>query len=377
MKIIRTPKSVDIDITSKCNLRCTYCYHFTGAGDVKKDLPKEEWLKFFEELNECNVMNVTLQGGEPFCRNDLKDIISGIVQNRMRFSILSNGTLITDKAAAFLSETHRCNGVQVSIDGSKPEIHDACRGQGSFVKAVEGIRNLQRHHIPVQIRVTINKYNVADLEAIAEFIFEKLQLPVFSTNAASYMGMCRQHYNHIGLDVHGRMEAMETLLRLDKKYNNRIQADAGPLAEALMWQEMENARIQGMKSLPGRGFLTACGCVFSKMAVRADGIIVPCIMLSHLALGRMNRDSLKDIWQHHPEIHKIRDRRNFSLTEFDFCKGCAYINYCTGNCPGLAYTITGEVHHPSPDACLREFLKEGGRIPEVKFHASEKYDQKD
>ena len=37
--------------------------------------------------------------------------------------------------------------------------------------------------------------------------------------------------------------------------------------------------------------------------------------------------------------------------------------YCTGNCPALAYTLTGEVNHPSPDACLRRFLEEGGQIP--------------
>jgi hypothetical protein len=29
----------------------------------------------------------------------------------------------------------------------------------------------------------------------------------------------------------------------------------------------------------------------------------------------------------------------------------------------LAYTITGQVNHPSPDACLRDFLKEGGKLP--------------
>ncbi len=86
-----------------CNLRCKYCSHFSGAGDVGRDLPAEEWLRFFEELNRCAVLNVTLQGGEPFCREDLEELIEGIVRNRMRFNILSNGTLITDEIAAFLA----------------------------------------------------------------------------------------------------------------------------------------------------------------------------------------------------------------------------------------------------------------------------------
>jgi organic radical activating enzyme len=53
-------------------------------------------------------MNVTLQGGEPFYRKDLNELVGGIVENRMRFNILSNGTLITDEMAALLASTGRC-----------------------------------------------------------------------------------------------------------------------------------------------------------------------------------------------------------------------------------------------------------------------------
>jgi SynChlorMet cassette radical SAM/SPASM protein ScmE len=151
-------------------LRCKYCYHFSGPGDVGEDLAKVEWLKFFQELNECAVMKVTLQGGGPFFRDDLRELIEGIVINRMRFNILSNGTLITDDMAAFLSATDRCEGVQVSIDGSRPETHDACRGKGSFRKAVDGIKCLQRHQVHVQIRVTITRHNVMDLQGIAALL---------------------------------------------------------------------------------------------------------------------------------------------------------------------------------------------------------------
>ena len=93
---MKTPKKMDIAITNRCNLRCRYCYHFESTGDAAEDLPLEEWLRFFGELNRCAVMNLTLAGGEPFIREDLKEFIDGIVKNRMRFSLLSNGTLITD-----------------------------------------------------------------------------------------------------------------------------------------------------------------------------------------------------------------------------------------------------------------------------------------
>ena len=365
MKVMKTPRSVDIDITNRCNLRCKYCYHFSGPGDVAEDLPKEEWLQFFEELSRCAVMNVSLAGGEPFFRKDLKELIEGIVENKMRFTVLSNGTLITDDMIEFLAGTGRCDGVQVSIDGSKPETHDACRGKGNFQKAVDGIKCLQRHGLPVQIRVTVNRHNVRDLEDIAELLLDDLKLSSFSTNAASYMGLCRQNVEEVGLSTADRTLAMETLLKLNKRYNNRISAQAGPLAEARMWPGMERARRNGNETIPDRGRLTACGCVMDKIAVRADGVIVPCTMLSHIELGRINKDDLKDIWQSHPDMQAVRERRKIPLSDFEFCQGCEYIDYCTGNCPGLAYTITGKVNHPSPDACLRMFLENGGRLPEL------------
>jgi SynChlorMet cassette radical SAM/SPASM protein ScmE len=365
MKVIRTPRSVDLDITNRCNLRCRYCYHFSGPGDVDQDLSKEEWLRFFQELNRCAVMDVTLAGGEPFFRKDLKQLVKSIVANRMRFNILSNGTLITDDMASFLFSTGRCNGVQVSIDGSKPETHDACRGKGNFNRAIDGIWCLKKNKVPVQVRVTIHRHNVSDLEAIAKLLLEEIGLPGFSTNAASYMGLCRQNVDQVGLSVEDRTLAMETLLKLNSTYDNRINAQAGPLAEATMWAEMEDTRQNGVSRIPTRGSLTACGCVMDKIAVRADGTIVPCTMLSHIELGRINRDDLEEIWQYHPEMKKIRERRNIPLSGFEFCKGCQYINYCTGNCPGLAYTITGKVNHPSPDACLKRFLEDGGKLPDT------------
>ena len=364
MKIMRTPRTVDLDVTNRCNLRCKYCYHFESAGDVKEDLPKEEWLQFFEELNRCAVTNVTIAGGEPFFREDLKELIEGVVRNRMRFSLLSNGTLITDEMAEFLASTGRCDGVQVSIDGSIPITHDSFRGKGNFVKAMNGIKTLLRHNLSVPIRVTIHRKNVRDLEGVAKLLLEDVGLPSFSTNSAGYMGLCQQNTDQVQLTVEERSLAMETMLRLTNKYNGRISAAAGPLAEARMFLRMQRALREGVESMPGRGALTACGGANSKLAVRADGVIVPCNQISHIELGRINRDDLQDIWQNHPELKRLRERRNIPLSDFEFCQGCEYINYCTGGCPALGYTLMNDAYHPSPDACLRRFLADGGRLPD-------------
>lgn len=359
---MRTPRNVALEITSRCNLRCRYCYFFNNPAVEYRDLPTDEWLKFFDELGALGVMNLTLAGGEPFIREDLPELIEGIVRNRMRFSFLSNGTLITDNIAALIARTGRCEYVQVSVDGSCAETHDSCRGKGSFEGAVRGIKTLRRHGIGTAVRVTIHRNNVHDLENIAHFLLEELGLPDFSTNSAGYMGTCCKNAGDLLLNIEERKEAMATLLRLSNHYAGRISATAGPLADSRMWTRMEEAREQGKPAFSNGGHLTGCGCPRNKITVRADGVIVPCNMLAHIELGRINQESLGTVWRDSPVLNQLRNRHTIPLTRFEFCAGCAHLPYCTGNCPGLAYTLTGQIDHPSPDACLRKFLTEEGTL---------------
>ena len=315
-------------------------------------------------MKECGIMNVTLSGGEAFVRKDLRELIDGLIKANVRFSILSNGTLIDDDIAKYLKSTGRCDHVQVSIDGASPESHDAFRGEGVFVQAIEGLKMLMRNGIPATVRVTLHKRNYKQLDKIAKLLLEEIGLPSFGTNAASYMGLCRENAQSVALNALEYAEVMKTFVDLEKKYGKRISAQAGPQACLKHWREAEEAKEQGLEGLPGCGFLTSCGGVFNKIAVRADGVMVPCDQISHIELGRINKDSLREVWQTHPELIRLRQRRNIPLSEFEFCKGCEYIPYCRGGCPALSYTLMGDENQPSPDACYRLFLEQGGRLPE-------------
>jgi SynChlorMet cassette radical SAM/SPASM protein ScmE len=363
MKLMRSPRRLTIDITSRCNLRCSYCYHFSGPGDVPEDLPTEEWLRFFEELRECAVMNIAIAGGEPFYREDLKEIIESVVRNKMRYDIASNGTLITKEIAEFLASTKRCDGVQISIDGSTPTIHESCRGSGTFHRALKGISNLKESGITTTVRVTIHKHNLYDLENIAKLLLDDLNLPFFSTNSANYSGLCKKNADHILLTPEERSIAIEVLQKLNRKYNGRIWADAGPLREGQIWQKMESSHLSCLPELPGGGNLAFCNNIMKEMAVRADGTMTPCSQLNHIDLGKINRDSLLNVWQNHLELKRLRERSNILLKDFQFCQDCVYIKFCNGGCPASAYQLVGEENHPSPDLCFKRFLKEGGRLP--------------
>lgn len=211
------------------------------------------------------------------------------------------------------------------------------------------------------MRATLHHHNVHDLDALAAFLLDELGLPSFSTNAASYMGLCRSNTAQVQLTTADRVYAMETLIRLNEEYDGRISATAGPLAEARMWSEMEQLRQAG--DPPGLknecGLLTSCGGPYSTIAVRADGALIPCSQLPpHMELGKINTDRLTEIWQTHPELKRLRERRAIPLSSFDECKNCEYLPYCRGGCPpALSYTLTGDVYGPSPDACLKNSWK--------------------
>jgi SynChlorMet cassette radical SAM/SPASM protein ScmE len=328
----------------------------------RPDLPTAQWLSFFEEMGHLAVREVCLSGGEIFTRSDIWDIIDGLIDHRMRYSILTNGTLVTEalpRAFEKGKRRTRLNSIQVSIDGSCAEIHDKSRGKGSFDRALRGLRLLRRADLPVTSRVTVNRHNVDDLEDIARLLLDDVGLAAFGTNDAMPIGAGCENRDGITLEPRQRVKAMTTLSRLAERYNGRVTGLAGPLANWQRYKDMEHARATGEKSTTWEmGHLTACGCMFSKLAVHHDGVITPCNMLSKLELGRINIDSLKAIWQSHPVVEALRERRKIPMSQVPGCKDCLWTPYCNGSCPGLAYEMTGDFNRANPHDCYRRFLEE-------------------
>jgi len=362
--IMPTPRSVGLQITGACNLSCRYCF-YADSMERLDDLPQRDWLAFFEELGRLGIFDVTLSGGEPFVRRDLFDLIDGIVENRMRYCILSNGTLIDERVLGRFEvgkRRLRLDYIQVSIDGSRAEIHDKSR-PGSFDQAIRGLRLLKDAGFPVEVRVTINNHNVDDLENIARLLIEEIGLSGFGTNEASPIGAGCANRGDMALTPKAQLEAMRRIEILLERYPRRIKAQAGPQAKLRMYRQMEHARATGeMAPDWAMGCLSACGCVFSKIDILHDGTIVPCCMLPGVALGRIGQDSLADVWRSHPQLWAIRERRSIPMSEVEGCRDCEWNAYCNGSCPGIAHQLTGDFNRANPEDCYRDFKRETGGV---------------
>ncbi len=354
MKIMSSPKHVDIAITGKCNLACQYCF-YADEMVARTNLPTERWLAFFDELGSLGVMDVTLTGGEAFTRPDLFELIDGIIANRMRYDILSNGTLITEellKQFEIGKRRQRLNSIQVSVDGSSAEVHDLSRPK-SFGRALRGLKLLKEAGYPVTVRVTVNRHNVDDLENVAHLLLEEVGLPSFTTNEAFTCGATDRTEGNIILTPSQRTKAMEVLTRLAEQYNHRISAQAGPLVLAREMKMIDEALANGQTSMPGRGVLSGCNGMFGNLSILHDGTIVPCHMLSDLHLGTIGVDNLQEVWLHHPTMLALRRRHEIPLSSLETCQGCVYQGFCTGGCPGGALYAYDDFNARNPMNCYR------------------------
>jgi SynChlorMet cassette radical SAM/SPASM protein ScmE len=228
-RVIAAPRHVDIAITGRCNLACKYCF-YADEMVARTDLSTEQWLDFLAELGRIGVMDVSLTGGEIFTRPDLFELIDGVIANRMRYSLLTNGTLITERTLREFEvgkRRLRLNSIQISIDGSTAEVHDLSRPH-SFARAIRGLRLLQEAEFPMTVRVTVNRYNVNDLKNIAHLLLEEIGLPGFSTNEAYPCGAAQRDDQEIMLTPVQRNHAMQLLTQLAERYPDRISAQAVP-----------------------------------------------------------------------------------------------------------------------------------------------------
>jgi MoaA/NifB/PqqE/SkfB family radical SAM enzyme len=132
-----------------CNLRCSHCFiscapdnHSFGFLDL------ETVMAWVEEAREWGVKEYYLTGGEPFMNRDLPAMIEEILQVAP-VSVLTNGTLFRDRDLERLAAADRDSvyslEIRVSIDGPTPETNDAVRGEGTFERAMDGVRKLLDH----------------------------------------------------------------------------------------------------------------------------------------------------------------------------------------------------------------------------------------
>lgn len=134
---------------SVCNLRCTHCFISCAPDNhTFKFLTLDEVRGWLEQSAPWGVKEYYVTGGEPFMHPDLPPMLEAMLE-RGPVTVLTNGTLFRDQVLARLGRAAAASPysleIRVSIDGPDPETNDPIRGEGTFDRAMEGVRQLVEH----------------------------------------------------------------------------------------------------------------------------------------------------------------------------------------------------------------------------------------
>ena len=167
-------------ITRRCNLKCDFCYTNSDPSQPI-GLHKKYLLSIVEQLNNSSVKHLSITGGEPFIRNELKDIITALNPD-ISINIDTNGVFIPDKWEKIYDD--RVNQVCIGIDGP-PKLHDIHRAEST--KVIEAIRFLQDRDVKIGAPVVITKDNFKHISEIVRYLIS-LGINTIPVNKAKPIG---------------------------------------------------------------------------------------------------------------------------------------------------------------------------------------------
>jgi MoaA/NifB/PqqE/SkfB family radical SAM enzyme len=152
-----------------CNLRCSYCVAESSPKAPPRRVDLKTVKRIVDEAVGLGFEKMYFTGGEPFILADIFEMLS-YASSYLPTTVLTNAMLFRGKRLERLASIKNPNlTVQVSLDGSRPEHHDPYRGDGSWQKTVDGMRNIQNHGIKVRISTTETPANTNHLEEICAF----------------------------------------------------------------------------------------------------------------------------------------------------------------------------------------------------------------
>ncbi|MBF0386132.1 MAG: radical SAM protein [Candidatus Omnitrophica bacterium] len=301
----RRPIFLSLFITNRCNLRCRYC--FVVDERIPKEIlcseySKEEIFKMVDEFYSMGTRMIFMLGGEPLLHKDIKAIIDYIVNKGIYLHVITNGTLIQRK----LDDIKNVHALCVSLDGVGIQ-NDELRGEGTFLKVVEGIRASVSKGIPTRIHAVVTRRNINDIKSLAELARDlKVKLTVSPPN---FLGETDHEYLRISKDEYKKF--WSEYLELYKK-GYPIGNVPSAIKKCQEWPADYHQYIKTDEVFKGYK-PTFCLNGYTYVAVGAEGTMYNCINR-----GCLNGPSIKELG--------IRKAWEILLDWRKDCVSCSSIN---------------------------------------------------
>jgi len=325
-------------ITERCNKRCSHCYQDDNG---KKELPLsglERILHIMEDtlVKWDRIGSLSLTGGEPFVRTqELFSLMDQIDQSdRFAFyDVLTNGSMLNDELIAGLGSKQKLRRVQVSLEGSTPEINDSIRGDGSYEEILQAIRHLKRHQFTVSVMTTLSRINYQDIPDLIKLL-DKEGVDTFAMERLIPEGRGQQ-LSEMLLSPSEISSLYDEVYRMRGELNHTHILMYRPLFTLINPDD------------PNIGALCSVGN--NALTIMPDGTVYPCRRLP-IPIGNILDDGLFSIWYDSDILWSIRNPSNIKGK----CGNCDLIASCRG-CRAMAYYCSGDYLAEDPQ-CWKSSL---------------------
>jgi len=343
------------NMTNRCNLRCVHCYISAEDRRYSAELSTAQARAFIEDVAEMGCPVLLFSGGEPLLREDIFELGEYAARLGVRPVVSTNGTLITREVAERLAAAG-FQYVGISIDGAEAT-HDRFRqAAGAFRRSVEGIKHCLAAGVKAGVRLTVNRYNVADLAQVLTMV-EAEGIPRFCMYHLVYAGRGRNMAQDDIPPAESRrvMDFLieKTLEWCRKEVEAEILTTDNHADGIYLWQYIRRhlperaGEVVELLKLHG-------GCSAGKKMANVDpfGNVHPCQFWSHYTLGNIRERRFSEIWQDgaEPLLGKLRD---LPAQLKGRCGRCVHKELC-GGCRIRAEVVYGDVWAEDPACYLTE-----------------------
>lgn len=309
----KSPFSVQLELTTKCNHNCIHCYNHWRKEDLEdKTLNLNEIKAIIKNLKNSEVPSLLITGGEPMLYPDLMIKAFSLCKNEgIKGSLNSNLTLVTDKIAQDLKRL-KVN-VLTSMLSFDYKFHDEITlSPGSFEKLINGIKILQKYDVGIGVNMVVMQKNINQIYETGKFV-HSLGIDTFrATKVHPAQGSLV--FEEIKLPPEKIHFIFDELIRLQKDFNLKVDSlTTYPICL------LKNLELYGKFILKRSCSAGKTGCT-----IGADGQVRPCGH-SDDNYGNAITESILKIWP------RLRTWRDGSLLPKE-CKECNFLAQCSGGC---------------------------------------------
>ncbi len=349
------PLLVFWETTKACKLACKHCRASAILDPLPGELDTEEGKKLIDDVARFGQPSPILvfTGGDPLMRKDIWELVDYAIERRIRVAL---APAVTDILENSLDEIEsRRISVSISLDGSRPEIHDNIRGiPGHFQRTVNILKQMVERGIRVQVNTAVMRDNARDLADIAKLLND-IGIRTWEVFYLIPVGRAQRE-----LDLTPQeWEDVSNFLYDVSKYGIVVRTTEGPMFRriALTRLILESRGIDyrkffrlgklydylynRLKELLGeprtRPMVATTGTRDGKgiIFIAYDGTVYPSGFMPY-PLGNVRTKSLIEIYRTHPVLRKIRS------AEFKGrCGICEFRDICGGS-RARAYTLKAD-----------------------------------